>query len=81
MSIDLSIPTKPKLVKRSFELPQPLLDQFLLYVEAAREGTQEADESLVLQAILERQLTKDRKFRQWLTTRPAQKAPTPTHQE
>ncbi len=69
MAIDLDIPTPDKLVKRSFELPQSVLEAFDQYVEAAQESAGGATESLVMRALIEQQLKKDRKFKQWLAAR------------
>jgi hypothetical protein len=41
-------------------------DEFDLYVTAAQEKTQGADESLVLEAILKKHLKRDKGFRKWL---------------
>jgi len=75
MAIDLDIPTPDKLVKKTFELPQSVLEAFDQYVEAAQESAGGATESLVMRALIEQQLKKDRKFKQWLAARQPNGAP------
>lgn len=70
MAIDLHIPSPDKLVKKTFELPQSVVDAFDQYVEAAQESADGATEHIILRALIERQLKKDRKFRKWLSSRP-----------
>ncbi|MCP4900647.1 MAG: DUF2274 domain-containing protein [bacterium] len=70
MAIDLDIPTPDKLVKKTFELPQSVLEAFDQYVEAAQESAGGATENLVMRALIEQQLKKDRKFKQWIAARP-----------
>lgn len=71
MAIDLDLPIPDKLVKKTFELPASVAAAFAQYVEAAQEGTEGVTESIVLQALIERRLKQDRKFREWLTKRKA----------
>lgn len=69
MAIDLTLPEINELVKRRFTIPKNISDEFDLYVEAANEQQPGIDESLVLQAILDKQLKRDRSFRSWLKAR------------
>ena len=69
MAIDLDIPVPDKLVKKTFELPQSVVAAFEQYVEAAQADANTATEHIVLRALIEQQLRKDRKFKQWLAAR------------
>ncbi len=69
MAIDLNIQTPDKLVKKTFELPVSIAEAFEQYVEAAQEDTVGVNEHLVMRALIERQLKRDRKFRKWLSER------------
>lgn len=66
MAIDLLLPEVSENVKRKFIVPKPISDEFDLYVAAAREQAPGVDENMILQAILEKHLRKDRSFRAWL---------------
>ncbi len=70
MAIDLELPTPDKLVKKTFELPQSVVEAFNQYVKAAQDDAAGATEHLVMRALIERQLQKDRKFKQWLANHP-----------
>jgi hypothetical protein len=71
MAIDLQLPDINEIVKRRFNIPKNISDEFDLYVAAAREQQPSVDESLVIQVILDKHLKKDRSFRSWLKARKA----------
>lgn len=66
MAIDLEIAVPEKLVTKKFELPESVVSSFELYVQAAQAEIDNVSESAVLQALIERQLRKDRKFKEWV---------------
>lgn len=66
MAIDLKLNVANEFVTRRYKLPQSLSAELDLYIKAAQENAPGADESDVLQAILEKHLKKDRGFRAWL---------------
>ena len=69
MTIDLKISADQRPIKKAFNLPKSLVDEFDLYVEAAKDAYGDyVDENQVMEAILTKQL-KDRKFRSWLSKR------------
>lgn len=69
MAIDLDITLPEKMVKKTFELPESLASSFALYVQAAQDGARDVSEDAVLRALIERQLRKDRKFKEWMAAR------------
>jgi hypothetical protein len=66
MAIGLKIPKKIDDVLLRIRLPKDLSDQLDLYVKAAKEQNRDADQSMVLQAILKSQFKKDREFTEWV---------------
>jgi hypothetical protein len=70
--IDLEIQVKSEPVIRKFRIRKELSDEFDLYVQAAREKTTGADESLVLEAILRSHFKRDKGFRAWMQNCDAQ---------
>jgi hypothetical protein len=66
MAIGLKIPKKIDDVLLRIRLPKDLSDQLDLYVAAAKEQNRDADQSMVLQAILKSQFKKDREFTEWV---------------
>ncbi len=76
MSIDLRIPDSSVPTKRCFLIPQKLAAELDLYVEAAQQDNPDVTADLVLEAILEDRLKRDRGFRRWLKER-AERAPEP----
>jgi hypothetical protein len=63
--IDLDIQVQSEPVTRRFRIRKEVSDQFDRYVQAAREKSPGADESLVIEAILEKHIKRDRGFRAW----------------
>ncbi|NTV06844.1 MAG: hypothetical protein HGA59_10140 [Chlorobiaceae bacterium] len=53
-------------VTRKFRIKKEVSDEFNLYIKAAQEKAQGADESLVLEAILKNHLKRDKGFRAWM---------------
>jgi hypothetical protein len=66
MAIGLKIPKKNDDVLLRIRLPKDLSDQLDLYVKAAKDQNRDADQSMVLQAILKSQFKKDREFTEWV---------------
>lgn len=66
MAIDLKLNVANEFVTRRYKLPKSLSAELDLYIKAAQENAPGADESDVLQAIIEKHLKKDRGFRAWL---------------
>ena len=66
MSIDLTLPKPIKRAKRTFELPEAVWARFDQYVQAATVSAPHATAELVLEALLSKQLEKDRTFQRWL---------------
>lgn len=70
MGIDLQLPKRNEPVNMKFKIPADVAEEFDLYVEAAQDGHEdEIDRDMVLQAILQKTLKKDRSFRSWLKAR------------
>jgi len=67
--IDLEIQVQSEPVSRKFRIRKELSDEFDLYVQAAREKTPGADESLVLEAILRNHFKRDKGFKAWVKHR------------
>lgn len=67
MAIDLRLPKKIEPVTKRFKLPSDVAAEFELFVKAAQEGNGSGgvDQNVVLQAVLERAMKKDRGFRVW----------------
>ena len=70
--IDLEIQVQSEPVTRKFRIRKEVSEEFDLYVQAAREKTTGADESLVLEAILQNHFKRDKGFRAWVKNRDAQ---------
>jgi hypothetical protein len=70
--IDLEIQVQSEPVTRKFRVRKELSDELDLYVQAAREKTPGADESLVLEAILRSHFKRDKGFKAWMQNRDAQ---------
>ncbi len=66
MAISLTIPKVSEPVRVNFKLREDLVKNFNLYVKAAKEVNPSCDESLVLEAILEHHLKRDKEFKKWL---------------
>jgi len=64
--IDLDIQVQSEPVTRKFRIRKELSDEFDMYVQAAREKTPGADESVVLEVILKNHFRKDKGFRAWM---------------
>lgn len=70
MGIDLQLPKRNEPVSMKFRIPANIAEEFDLYVAAAQDGYgDEIDRDMVLQAILQKALKKDRTFRSWLKAR------------
>ncbi len=69
MSIDLKIPKKTATESMKFKLPQPLVEKFQLYVQAAQDQVPDCDESIVLAEILKTHIAKDKSFKKWCQQR------------
>ncbi|AOS84353.1 hypothetical protein BIU88_09565 [Chlorobaculum limnaeum] len=70
--IDLEIQVQSEPVTRKFRIRKEVSDEFDLYVKAAQEKTEGADESLVLEAILRNHFKRDKGFKTWMQSRDAQ---------
>jgi len=70
--IDLEIQVKSEPVTRKFRIRKEVSEEFDLYVNAAKEKTPGADESLVLEAILLSHFKRDKGFKAWVQNRDAQ---------
>ena len=66
MAIDLKIPEKIDYVLLRIKLPVELSKELDLYVESAKEQNRDADQSMVLEAILKSQFKKDKEFLSWV---------------
>ena len=66
MAISLTIPKFSEPVRVNFKLREDLVKNFNLYVKAAKEVNPSCDESIVLEAILEHHLKRDKEFKKWL---------------
>lgn len=67
MGIDLQLPKRNEPVSVKFRIPADIAAEFDMYVKAAQDGYEdEIDRDMVLQAILQKTLKKDRSFRSWL---------------
>jgi hypothetical protein len=64
INLDIQVQSEP--VIRKFRIRKEVSDELDLYVKAAQEKTQGADESLVLEAILKNHLKRDKGFRAWM---------------
>ena len=74
MPIDLRIPGSSAPVKFTYHLPRKVLEEFELYVEAARETNTDVSPELVLEALILDSTKKDRGFQRWKKER-RRKAP------
>ena len=68
MPISLPIPEPTKQVKRSFTLSDRHWQMFDEYLTAAKGSTPEVTEDVLIGAILEQQIKKDREFQNWKKT-------------
>lgn len=69
MAIDLDIPKPIKHSKRAVELPDDLWSQLDTYLEAAKITESHATAELVLEALVRKQLARDKTFQRWLKER------------
>jgi hypothetical protein len=65
MAIDLRLPGSSAPVKCTYNLPRKVLEEFELYVEAARETNTDVSPELVLEALILDSTKKDRGFQRW----------------
>lgn len=63
ISLKIEVPERPELVK--FSIAPSVIKEFELYVRAAQEGSPEITKDAVIEAIISRQIDKDRKFKEW----------------
>ena len=66
MSIDLDIQVQSEPVKKTFKIPDDVAGHFDLYVKAAKEKVKNVNSDIVLTAILEKHLKRDKSFQVWL---------------
>ena len=66
MAISLQLPERIEPVTKKFKIPSNIAEEFDLYVQAAQESQPDVDADIVIQAILEATMKKDRDFRSWL---------------
>lgn len=66
MSVDLEIQVQSEPVKKTFRIPEDVANLFDQYVKAAMEQVPTANPDIVMTAILEKQIKKDKKFQSWV---------------
>lgn len=67
LDLKLKVPEKPQ--SASFKIVPSVLDEFKLYVRAAKEENPDVTEDTVLEALLLKQMQKDKGFKAWKQAR------------